>query len=357
MSAAVEAADVPRETPDAKDCTMNLRRFPCLATTAACRIGTVAALALSLACVGAVAQTAAPSKATTSKATTSKATTSKAAAQAMVFASPQAGVDALVGALRRQDAAELRRVLGPDSIRVIDSGDDAADREAWGRFVAEYDARHRIRMQGEAKAWLDVGATDWPMPIPLVKRGSGWVFDTAFGAEELVARRIGRNELDAIQVCEAFIDMELEYAEVDRNGDGLLEYTDRLISSRGKRDGLYWPTVTGEPPSPAGPRLAQASTAVVSHKPGTPFHGYYYRVLTRQGKNAPGGARDWMVGGKLIGGVALLAWPASYLSSGVKTFMCAMDGVVWERDFGPDTDAAVARITAYDPGPGWRKVK
>lgn len=318
---------------------MSLRRLPALSTAVA--------LALCFAAIGAGAQTPAPSK----------PAAAKAASQAMVFASPQAGVDALVGALRRKDAAELRRVLGPDSIRLTDSGDDAADREAWGRFVAEYDAKHRIRMQGDAKAWLDIGATDWPMPIPLVKRGSGWVFDTAFGAEELIARRIGRNELDAIQVCEAFIDMQAEYAEVDRDGDGLLAYTDRLISSRGKRDGLYWPTVPGEPPSPAGPRLAQASTSAVAHKPGTPYHGYFYRVLTRQGKHAPGGARDWSVNGKLIGGIALLAWPASYLSSGVKTFMCAMNGVVWERDFGPDTAAAVAKITAYDPGPGWSKVK
>lgn len=331
---------------------MNKLRMPSL-TPLAFRLGLAATLAL--AAVGASAADAAPNA--SPKAAPKTAAAKPAAIQA-VFASPQGAVEALLTALRNQDAAALQRLFGPDSRRLIDSGDDAADRETWVRFVAEYDAKHQIRMQGEAKAWLDIGATDWPMPIPLVKRTSGWQFDTDAGAEEIIARRIGRNELDAIQVCEAFIDMEREYAEFDHNGDGILEYTARLISTPGRRDGLYWETPPGEPPSPAGPRLAQANPeTLASRTEATPFHGYYYRVLTSQGKNAPGGVRDYRVNGKLIGGVALLAWPASYLSSGVKTFTCAMDGIVYERDFGTGTDAAVAKISTYDPGPGWHKAK
>jgi hypothetical protein len=251
----------------------------------------------------------------------------------------------------------LARVLGPGHQRIVDSGDAMADREARQKFVADYDAKHSIRLEGSARAVLSTGKDDWPMPIPMVKRSAGWTFDADAGAEELVARRIGRNELDAIQVCRAFIDMQREYAEVDRDGDGLLEYADRLVSTPGKRDGLYWPTQPGEAPSPAGPRLAAANPQqLAARTAATPFHGYYFRILTAQGPNAPGGARDYRVGGQLIGGVALIAWPASYLSSGVKTFACSMGGLLVERDFGPDTAAKVAKITAYDLEPGWSRV-
>ena len=272
------------------------------------------------------------------------------------FATPEAGFDALIQALRSDDRKALARLLGPGSERVVDSGDAEADREARSKFVAAYDAAHEIRLKDDSKAVLSVGTDDWPMPIPLVKRGSGWSFDTKAGANELVARRIGHNELDAIQVCQAFVDMQREYAEVDRDGDGLLEYSDRLVSTPGKHDGLYWPTQPGETPSPAGPRLAQASPQkLAARTAATPFHGYYFRVLTAQGPHAPGGAREYRVGGQLIGGVALLAWPASYMSSGVKTFLCGLSGIVFERDFGPQTAAAVAKIRAYDPGPGWAR--
>ena len=281
-----------------------------------------------------------------------------AQAKRMAFATPEAGVAALVQALRSDDVKALARVLGPGHQRIVDSGDAAADREARRKFVAAYDAGHAIRLDGNAKAVLSVGADDWPMPIPLVKHGAGWSFDAAAGEEELIARRIGRNELDAIQVCQAFVDMEREYAELDRDGDGLLEYTDRLVSTPGQRDGLYWPTQPGEPPSPAGPRLAEASPQQLAERSAAkPYHGYYYRVLSAQGPHAPGGAREYRVGGQLIGGVALLAWPASYLASGVKTFACSLDGLLVERDFGPDTAAVVAKIRAYDPGPGWSRVK
>lgn len=273
------------------------------------------------------------------------------------FPTPEAGFEALIAALRASDAKQLARLLGPGHERIVDSGDNAADREAWAKFVAAYDAKHAIQLQGDAKATLATGSEDWPMPIPLVKGVNGWVFDADAGEEEIVARRIGRNELDTIQVCLAFVDMQREYAEQDRNGNGLLEYAGRLISSPGKRDGLYWPVRAGEPASPAGPRLAAADPKLKTQRTPTPYHGYYYRILTAQGKSAPGGARSYAVNGNLIGGIALLAYPASYLTSGVKTFTCSMDGIVYEKDLGPDTKTLAAKISAYDPDTSWTRVK
>lgn len=325
---------------------MNKFSFPALVPLAG-RLGV--AVALGLFALGGSAADAPKS---------APAAASKPSAVRASFATPQAGVEALVAALRRRDEAALQTLLGPDSQRLIDSGDSAADRAAWERFVADYDVRHDLQMQGASKAVLSVGSGDWPMPIPLVKRGSSWVFDTAAGIEELIARRIGRNELNAMQVCLAFIDMQREYAELDRDGDGLLEYTSRLVSSRGRHDGLYWEVGPGEPPSPAGPWLGRAAPdQLAARTPATPYHGYLYRVLHSQGKHAAGGARDYRIDGNMIGGFAMIAWPAGYLSSGVKTFMCNMDGIVYERDLGPGTDKAVAQISTYDPGPGWSKAK
>ena len=308
-----------------------------------------AALALALACTLAAAADAPKHAAPAAK---------PAMAQQVTFATPDAGFEALIAALRKADFKAVDRLLGPGHQRITDSGDSAADREAAKHFVAQYDAKHAIRLDGDAKALLSVGDTDWPMPIPLVRQAAGWAFDADAGEEELLARRIGRNELDAMQVCLAFVDMQIEYASVDRDANGLLEYAKRLVSTPGKHDGLYWPTAAGEPPSPAGPRLAAANVQPRAGKSTPkPFHGYYFRILTAQGEHAPGGKRDYIVGGRLIGGVALLAWPASYLASGVKTFTCNLDGVIYERDFGPGTPSAVREIDAFDPGPGWSRAK
>lgn len=308
-----------------------------------------AALALALACTLAPAADAPKHAAPAAR---------QATAPQVTFATPEEGVEALIAALRQGDFKAVDRLLGPGHQRITDSGDSAADREAAKHFVAQYDAKHAIRLEGDAKALLSVGDTDWPMPIPLVRQAAGWAFDADAGEEELIARRIGRNELDAMQVCLAFVDMQIEYASVDRDANGLLEYARRLVSTPGKHDGLYWPTAAGEPPSPAGPRLAAANAQPRAGKSTPkPFHGYYFRILTAQGANAPGGKRDYVVGGRLIGGVALLAWPASYLASGVKTFTCSLDGVIYERDFGPGTPSAVRKIDAFDPGPGWSRAK
>lgn len=286
------------------------------------------------------------------------AVATKAAPQHVYFETPQAGFDALVAALRKADVKAVDKLLGPGHQRITDSGDAVSDRDAAERFVAGYDAKHRIEMQGDAKAILVTGESDWPMPIPLVKQAGGWTFDADAGEEEIIARRIGRNELDVLQVCGAFVDMQLEYASADRNGNGTLEYARRLVSTPGKHDGLYWPAAAGEAQSPAGPRLAQADVRPSGGKAKPkPFHGYYFRLLTAQGEHAPGGKRNYIVDGRLIGGVALIAWPASYLSSGVKTFMCNIDRVVYESDLGPDTPAKVQRIKAFDPGPGWSRTE
>jgi hypothetical protein len=306
-------------------------------------------LALAGAAVSAADTPAAPAPAPTAAAT---------APQRLFYAAPEAAVNALLDAMRKDDVRALQRVFGPGSANIVESGDDAADREARRKFVAAFDRRHSLEKSGDAKATLVIGDEAWPMPVPLVRRAQGWTFDARAGAQEIVARRIGRNELDAIQVCLAFVDMQREYAEVDRDGDDLLEYTSRLISTRGRRDGLYWEAPPGEPPSPAGPRLAQASPdTLASRDAAAPYHGYYFRVLTQGGRHAPGGTRDWRVNGQLIGGIALIAWPARYRVSGVKTFKCSLEGVVYERDFGGSTAVEVAKIQAYDPGPGWARVK
>ncbi len=330
--------------PTAQGIMMNLQ---CLHTVAA-TLGT--AVVLSLGCSLAIAADA--PKAVASAPVAAHPATPKR----VVFASPEEGFDALVAVLRQHDFKALATLFGPGHERISDSGDSAADREAADRFVADFEKKHSIEMQGDAKAFISTGESDWPMPIPMVKHAKGWSFDADAGEEELLARRIGRNELDVIQVCLAFGDMQREYAEADRNGDGVLEYAARLFSSPGKRDGLYWPAVAGEPPSPAGPRLARANLPQAKAKSSTkPFHGYYYRILTKQGAHAPGGARDYFVNGRLIGGVALLAWPSSYLASGVKTFMCKLDGVAFEKDLGPDTPTRAAKIMAFDPDPGWHR--
>jgi hypothetical protein len=264
------------------------------------------------------------------------------------------GFDALIAALCKDDDKEVGRLLRPRPRRDSHSS-DAADRDAAAHFVAEYDAKHVVQMDGDAKAFIATGETEWPMPVPMVRSDAGWSFDAKAGEQELLARRIGRNELDTIQSCRAFIDMQGEYAEADRNGDGLLEYAARIVSTPGKHDGLYWPAKEGEPQSPAGPLLAEAAPG---YRQGVakPYHGYYYRILTAQGKHAPDGAMSYYANGKLIGGVALIAYPAKYRNSGVKTFICSMSQLVYEKDLGPDTAAKAKRIRSYDPDETWTKV-
>ena len=272
------------------------------------------------------------------------------------FPSAAEGVNQFVAAARAKDMASLDKILGPDGRDVLHSGDDQADQNALERFVAAYDAGHKF--SGDtAHSTLSVGKDDWPLPIPLVKEANGWRFDAAAGRNELLARRIGRNELATIEACKAFVDAQREYASVDR-GDGVLDYAQRFVSTPGKQDGLYWPAKAGEAESPLGPLFVKAQAA--GYAPGNsgapqPYNGYYFRILTAQGSAANGGAYSYLAHGKLMGGFALIAYPATYGISGVMSFIVNQDGQVFQKDLGPNTGTAASQIKTFDPGPGWQK--
>ncbi|HEY9453450.1 MAG TPA: DUF2950 domain-containing protein [Bradyrhizobium sp.] len=272
-----------------------------------------------------------------------------------VFKTPEEAATALATAVKSGDARDVVKVLGRDGVDIMFSGDEVADREARERFVGAYDAKHNVTIDGD-KAILVVGADDFPLPIPLVRRGADWKFDTAAGRLEVLYRRIGRNELDAIQTSLAYVDAQNEYAEKDRTGAGPGVYARRIISSAGKKDGLYWPAPDGDA-SPLGELIAQASEEGYKAGAGrTPYHGYYYRILTRQGPNAPGGVLDYVVKGKMIGGFGLLAYPAEYGNSGVMTFVVNHSGTVYQKDLGNSTASLAGRMTWFDPDQTWKKV-
>jgi hypothetical protein len=273
------------------------------------------------------------------------------------FQTPEAAVEALVSAAKAADARALLRVLGPDGQDIVSSGDPVDDANTRKRFVEAYEAKHQITKEGDDKAILELGADDWPFPIPIMRQNAAWRFDTAAGREELLFRRIGRNELNVIQACLAYVDAQQEYAEKGYGGAGLAAYAQRIVSRPGKKDGLYWPAAAGEPESPLGEFAATA--AFDGYRPGQqsiPFHGYYYKVITRQGPSAPGGAIDYIVKGNMIGGFALVAYPAAYENSGIMTFMVNQDGVIYQKDLGPNTARIAGSITAFNPDEGWEKV-
>ena len=251
------------------------------------------------------------------------------------FKTPDEAVTALIGAAKAADRAGLTRVLGPGSTEIVSSGDPVADAAARQRVLAAYDAKHQVVMEGADKAALVVGNEDWPFPIPLVRKDGSWRFDTAAGREEILFRRIGRNELSAIQACLAYVDAQQEYAEKGVAGNGV--YAQRIVSQPGKKDGLYSASArASEDESPLGGLAAGAATEGYRFgEQRIPYHGYYYRVLTRQGPSAPGGALDYVVRGKMIGGYALVAYPAEYGNSGVTTFVVNHRGTLFEKDSSP----------------------
>ena len=271
------------------------------------------------------------------------------------FSSPDDAVAAMVGAMRRQLPGALATIVGPGSQAWLLSGDDVADRAAMAKFVAAYDERHAIARSGENRATVSVGADDWPLPIPLVRSGGQWRFDGAAGHAEVLARRIGRNELETIQVLQAMADAQVEYARADPGRTGQIAYAQKFASSPGRHDGLYWPAQAGEPESPLGPLVAQAAREGYAESKLRPYRGYVFRMLKAQGANAPGGAFDYVVKGTMIGGFAIVASPVSYGVSGVTTFMINQDAVVYQKDLGPRTAQAVAALKRFDPGPGWTK--
>ncbi len=275
------------------------------------------------------------------------------------FRSPEEGFAAFVAALRARSEAEGVRVLGSAGYRFLRSGDAVADRAARERFLAAYDQRHEILQPFPGRAVLQVGADGWPLPIPMVARGGTWRFDAVAGGREIADRRIGRNELDTIETLRAIADAQREYAATAGRQGAFQAYARRFFSRPGQRDGLYWPTREGEAASPLGPLAAAASDGGYARRADgapQPFHGYVFRLLEAQGRNAPGGAMDFVVNGQMIGGFAALAVPVSYGISGIKSFMVSHHGDVWESDLGPDTESVARRIMTFDPGAGWSRV-
>lgn len=270
------------------------------------------------------------------------------------YKTPEDAAAALAAAVK-SGSADILKVLGRDAEDIVSSGDEVADNDIRQRFTSMYDAKHSIKAEGNKTATLVLGPDDFPFPIPLVNTKTGWAFDADEGRIEVLRRRIGRNELDAIQTALAFVDAQNEYAERDR-GEGVGVYAQRIVSSPGKKDGLFWRDDTD--PSPLGPLVADASKE--GYRAGDvgpiPYHGYYFRILKGQGRDAPGGALDYVVKGKMIGGFALIAWPAEYGNSGVMTFLVNHAGIVYQKDLGKRTAFVAARTTLFDPDETWKKV-
>jgi hypothetical protein len=267
------------------------------------------------------------------------------------FPSPQAAMNALGEAVATSDQDALKTVLGADFRKLI----PPVGEEVRYRFLAAWAKSHGIKPEGGTKALISIGDDGWTLPIPIVKGTQGWRFDVRAGAEEMRVRRIGRNERAVMQVLLAIHDAQTEYAMKDRDGDGVREYTAKFASSPGKQDGLYWPTRTDEDPSPLGPVLARARAAGGGNDAG--YYGYRYKILSSQGKNAPGGAFDYVARGRMIGGFAVVAWPVRYGDTGVMTFMVSHDGMVYEKDLGPSTAQRASGMTRFDPDSSWRKIQ
>jgi len=275
-----------------------------------------------------------------------------------LFSSPEAGAAALVEALKANDQAVLRDIVGRRGIDLIGRRERGVGENPYERFLTAYAQSNELAFEGDKKAVLEVGKDAWPFPIPLVKVADGWRFDTQAGEQEVLARRIGRNELAAIQVCLAIADAEREYASSVHDKDGALKYTSRFVSTPGKHDGLYWESVGSEPLSPLGPFAAAAGVDPGGGRAAVqrgPYHGYFYRILGRQGKNAKGGAYSYVAHGMMIGGFAVLAYPARYGYTGVKTFLVSRDGEVFEKDLGKNTRGVAEKIQVFDPDASWKK--
>jgi len=273
------------------------------------------------------------------------------------YKTPEDAAAALLAAAQSGDKQDALKVFGPHGEGIISSGDAVNDANQRNKFVEAYDAKHQIETKDDNNATLILGEKDWPFPVPLVKKDTGWRFDTEAGLKEILFRRIGHNELDTIQSLLAYVDAQNDYAQITSASTGTATYAQRIISEPGKKDGLYWPTQSGEEPSPLGDLIADATSQ--GYKAGggrTPYHGYYYKILTRQGPAAHGGAYDYVVRGDMIGGFALVAYPAAYRNSGVMTFLVNHDGTVFEKDLGPQTDKIAEEMTSFNPDSTWKKV-
>jgi hypothetical protein len=274
-----------------------------------------------------------------------------------LFKTPPAAIQALVAAARRNDSAKLAAILGPDSEAILSSGDDVADAEDRARFVARASERTHFETLPDGKVIAHIGLQGSPFAIPLVKDGNQWRFDTAAGKDELLNRRIGRNELMAIAAARGYVDAQEEFARTSATEGGAHGYAQKIRSTPGQRDGLYWDDPSGTDESPLGPLFASATAEgyQLADQPETPqpYHGYLFRILTGQGASAPGGAQSYVKDGKMTSGFALVAWPAEYGNSGIMTFLVNKQGIVFQKDLGPQTAEAVKAITTYDPDASW----
>ena len=275
------------------------------------------------------------------------------------FGSPEEALKALAETARAGDTKGMMAILGPEGEDIISSGDEVADKNAQEQFVKAYQEKVDFVKEKEDRVSIIIGNDHWPFPIPIVKKGEGWVFDTKAGREEVLNRRLGRNELNAIQVCSAYVVAQWEYASTDRERDGIIQYAQKVWSDPGRRNGLYWEAGEGEIPSPMGPFIAQAVGKGYTKKDDKPipYYGYYFKILKGQGPNAPGGAYNYVINGHMVAGYALAAWPAEYGVSGVMTFLVNQNGTVYEKDLGPKTEGTVKGMTLYNPDRTWRRAQ
>src|SRR3981189_1108349 len=270
------------------------------------------------------------------------------------LSSPENAISALVTAAQNNDEEAMLDVLGPDGKQIVSSGDETEDANSRANFVQRYHEMHRLVKESDGTVILYIGAKNWPTPIPLVNKGSSWYFDTDAGKKEILFRRIGRNEISTIRVCQELVAAEKEYHSAEH-----AEYAQKIFSDEGQHNGLYWKVAEGEPPSPIGPLVASAvAQGYAKNRDGapTPYRGYNYDILTRQGKNAPGGVNRYIVNGKMTGGFAFVAYPAEYRSSGVMTFIVNESGTIYEKDLGPKSTRLAEAMSAYDPDKTWTKV-
>jgi hypothetical protein len=275
------------------------------------------------------------------------------------FATPEAAADALMVALKADSDALLTALFGDEHKVKLFDPDPAAAKANRARVVESMQTLRVLKEPSADRRIILIGEKAWPVPFPIVKTGDRWRFATEEGIDELINRRIGGNERNAIYSLRAFVDAQRAYASRDRDGDGVLQYARKVMSSPGKQDGLYWPAdpAKGEEASPFGPLIAEAAPYTAGHKAGEPYRGYYFRILTQQGQHAPGGAYSYVINGRMIAGFAMVAYPAYYRESGVMTFIVNHNGVVYERDLGPNTAKLAPGIAAFDPGKGWNVVK
>jgi hypothetical protein len=271
------------------------------------------------------------------------------------FSSAEEASNALVTAAQNNDEKAMLEILGPEATQIVSSGDETEDAESRANFAQKYREMHRLVKEPDGTTTLYIGAENWPTPIPLVNKGNLWYFDTEAGKKEILYRRVGRNEMSAIRVCQELVAAEKEYYSAQHN-----EYAQKIFSDEGQHNGLYWKPADGEPQSPIGPLVASAVAEGYTRDQNaapTPYRGYYYHILARQGKNAPGGAKSYIVNGKMTEGFAFVAYPAEYRSSGVMTFIVGVDGVVYQKDLGEKTDLLAKAMKEYNPNSSWQKAE